>query len=280
MSKEIIKANEQALAELNDLFPREQNQFTRISLPRLSFVSQDVTEGKGKTLKVITEAGSFIKETPTEEVDENGKKVWQKEDLGKSIQATILYYRYQLSMYDESSEAFFSTPVFDKNTEVLPLFSKGKKVAEGTPAELKKLYEFVDTKDKKTKSKLRENRVLYVLYEGELYQMTLHGSSMYSFIDYKKNIVLPAVLSKISSTEEEKGSTQWNKASFETISKLDNEELSKNIQSIKEIITAIQAEKGTREDPTVTRYSPTVVQGADESDEHYSARKKAIESFE
>lgn len=275
MSKEIIKANEQALAELNDLFPREQNQFTRISLPRLSFVSQDVTEGKGKTLKVITEAGSFIKETPTEEVDENGKKVWNKEDLGKSIQATILYYRYQLSMYDESSEAFFSTPVFDNEEEVLPLFSMGKQVTKGTPAQLRAMYEFVD-EDGKTKSKLKDNRVLYVLYEGEIYQMTLHGSSMYSFLKYKRTVNVPAYVTNLTSEECEKGKIQWNMMTFSIVSQV--EDVEEILNHVREIQTAIRAEKGTRNDPTVTRYV-AVPQGADESDEDYSARKKVIDSF-
>lgn len=58
MKKEtnITVVNEQALAELKELYPVETSNFNRILLPRLGYVSQDQYEGKGKSAKVTVEA--------------------------------------------------------------------------------------------------------------------------------------------------------------------------------------------------------------------------------
>src|ERR1035437_10194958 len=117
-SQEVAVVDPQMLAERKDMHPTETGNFTRISLPRIGFASQDVVEGKGKASKVTTEAGTFFIEKQTEETDAEGKKIWSKEEIGKEWEGIILYHRYQLSFYDEAKEEYSSTPVYDSQDEV------------------------------------------------------------------------------------------------------------------------------------------------------------------
>ena len=254
---EIVKVDEKALQELQDLYPVEQSNFTRISLPRLGFCSQDVTEGKGKNTKVVIEAGTFYEEKQTEEVDEEGKKIWEKKEIGAEIEAIILYNRYQLSYYDESTEKYSSTPVFDNYDEVLPLFCDKKEIARGTPAELKKGYEFIDESGK-TKSKLKDNRIVYVLYKDEVFQLNLHGSSMYSFMQYAKTVLPPSVITRFNSESKEKGKICWNMITFSVSERLTSETIEEVIEKVKEIKDAIFAEKGKRPSDEIKTVKATV----------------------
>lgn len=256
-STEVAVRDESLLAELNESYPKETGGFTRIQLPRLSFVSQDQTEGKGKAMVVTAEAGTFFTEKETSEVNEEGKKVWDKKEIGPSFSGIILYHRYQLSYYDEATEKYTSSPIYDSQDEILPLWSDKKEVAKGTPAELKAKYEFVD-KDGKTKSKLKDNRILYVMYGDEVYQLNLHGSSMYSFMKYARTTNPPTVLTTFSSEPQEKGSIQWNMATFTASRPLDNAELHAVVEKVRDIKQAIILEKGTR---TSTPTGNTVVKG-------------------
>lgn len=243
MTKEITtKVSEETLAILKESYPQEQS-FKRISLPRLSLVSQDKTEGRGKSLKVVAEAGTFFLEEQTDEQDENGRYIWKKTDLGKSIQGIIFYQRNQLRMYDSATEEFTNSPIYDSENEIVPLFRNRLEVERGTPVELKAKFQFTDDTGK-VKSRLEDNRVLYILYKDKPYQMNLRGSSMYSFLSYARKMLVPSVITEFSSTEEKKGQIEWNKMSFTPKKELTEEEIGTIIAAIKDIKVAILAEKG------------------------------------
>src|SRR3990167_9990097 len=164
MTKEITTViSEQTLTELKAQFPTDTG-FVRAILPRIGMRSQDVTEGKGKETKVVAEAGTFFIDEQTDE-EKDGKKIWAKEELGNSIEGTIIYQRKQLRYYDESTEEYTSSPIYDEDTEIVPLFCNKKEVDRGTPAELKAREKYQVVKDGKTKSKLEDNKILYMLYD-------------------------------------------------------------------------------------------------------------------
>lgn len=242
MSKKKLstKVNEDVLAELRASYPSEPGAL-KIQLPRLGFHSQDKTEGKGKAMKVVAEAGVFYTELQTDEVDENNKKIWQKEEIGTSFQGTILFKRKQLRYYDESTEKYISSPVYDTDDEVVPLFCDKKEIARGTPAELKAGYEYV--KDGKVKSKLEENRILYVLYKDEIYQLNLRGSSMYSFMSYARSTLPPSVVTKFGSESKEKGTIAWNQMTFTVVRQLDVDEAAGVLEKVQKIKNTIAVEK-------------------------------------
>lgn len=240
--KELVTTmSEDTLALLQDSYPVEHGA-NRILLPRLGMVSQDKTEGKGKAMKVIAEAGTFFIEKQTDEEDEDGKKVWERTELGDSIEAVILYQRKQLKYYDEATEEYTSSPVYDTDEEVIPLWCNKSEVAKGTPKELKSKYEYTD-KDGKVKSKLEENRILYVRYDGEIYQMNLRGSSMYSFLTYARKTLPPSVITTLSSEAKEKGTIAWNQMTFTPKRKLSQSEAEEIVPLVQEIKFAVAAEK-------------------------------------
>lgn len=237
----MVKPTDEVLLALRESFPIEQG-FSRILLPRLGMWSQDQTEGKGKNLVVTAEAGTFYLEQPTEEENEEGKKVWEKKELGTEIEGTIIYKRKQLSYYDESTEAYTSSPIYDNDDDIIPLFCNKEQIHKGTPKELKAQYQFLD-EDGKTKSKLKDTVVLYVLKDNELYQLNVHGSSMFSFLTYARKNLPPAVLTRFSSEAKEKGKINWNMMTFETVRNLSNDEALVVLDKVKEIQGSILAEK-------------------------------------
>lgn len=229
-------------ALLGQLTPQEQG-FTRIMLPRLGMYSQDKFEGKGKSAKLVKEAGMFYTEVETDEKGEDGKKLWEKTEIGTSIEGVILYHRKQLSHYDEASEKYTSSPIYDSAEDVVPLFSDKKEIHRGTPAELKAKYAYTDPKDGKVKSSLEELRVLYVLKDEQVYQMSLRGSSMWSFSTYAKSCLVSAVLTKFSSEAKENGAIAWNQMSFDAVRELTPEEADTVIDNVQKIATSIASEK-------------------------------------
>lgn len=243
-----VAPSEEKLALLKSEFPQEEG-FTKTIYPRLGMYSQDVTEEvrnpktNKKEIKLITEAGTFYIERQSEEAGEDGKKEWTKEEIGTEVEATIVFQRKQLRHYNESTEEYTSSPVFDSMEEVVPLFRDKKEIARGTPAELKARPEFEVVKEGKTKSALEDNRILYVLYEGEIYQMNLRGSSMFSFMSYARGATPPAVLTKFSSESMEKGDIAWNKMTFETVRNLSDAEVDIVLENIETIKTLIAEEK-------------------------------------
>jgi hypothetical protein len=244
-STAVAVINEEQMNELKDLYPVESG-YQPILLPRISFTSQDKTEGKGKAMKVVVEAGTFFQEKQLDTEVDNGEgkmvKEWEKTELGNEIEATILYTRKQLKFYDEGTEQYTSSPVFDSEDEVIPLWCDKKEVAKGTPKELKAKYEYTD-KDKKVKSRLEENRILYVLYKGEIHQMNLRGSSMYSFLTWSKKVMPPSLLTKIASESMEKGDISWNKMTFTPVRALNKKELADVIEKVRFIKEGIDSQK-------------------------------------
>lgn len=267
MSKEIISSpSEESLQALRDLTPQEAG-FTRVMLPRITFKSQDVTEGKGKAMKVIVEAGTFIEERETDDEDEDtGKKIWDKTELGSEIEGIILVPRKQLKYFDESTEEFTSSPVYDEDTEIVPLFCNKVEIARGTPAELKKGYEYV--KDGKTKSKLEENRILYILRGEEIFQLNLRGSSMYSFLAYARKTLVPSVVTKMNSESKEKGSIAWNQMTFVPSRVLSQDELNDVISKIREIKQGIADEKAYFGNQAQTTGAPQLTAGKKDEDDY------------
>lgn len=239
MSKENVlttTADAQALAAFAAQFPQEAG-FTRLMLPRLTFKAQDVMEGKGKSKTVIVEAGTFFTERPTDEKDQHGKAVWSKEEIGLEMDGLIVYKRKQLRYYDEPSETYYSTPIFDDVDDIIPLFAGGKKYATGTPAELKKVFEYTN-EEGKIRSKLEDNVVLYVIYKEEMYQLSLRGSSMYSWMDFARKCPISpsAHLVHFSSESQVKGSIEWNQMTFKAVRQITTEEM----ESMQEYITGIK----------------------------------------
>lgn len=244
-NKELMTApSEESVALVNAAFPIDSG-YQQTMLPRLGMVSQDKFEGKGKNAVLVKEAGMFFTEQSTdEEID--GKKVWEKDELGtEGIEVQIIYRRKQLREYDEATETFTSSPVYDTDDEIIPLFANKAEIARGTPAELKKGYEYVDKKTGKVKSSLEDNRILYVLYEGKLYQMNLRGSSMYSFMTFSRKASpgVASALIRLSSSAQEKGDVQWNRMEFEVVRPLNAKEIAEVQEKQKELIQEIQERK-------------------------------------
>jgi hypothetical protein len=243
MKKEIITAQDQSVIEsLKNSFPVEKG-FNKIILPRIGMYSQDVVEGKGKNMTVVAEAGTFYTEVQTDELDEEGRKVWKKTEIGSTFKGVILYKRKQLRMYDEQTELYTSSPVYDNDDEVLPLFCNKNEVTRGTPEQLKAKYNY-QTKDGKTRSKLEDNRILYVLYNDEVYQLNLRGTSMYAYKTYERKVSTPSlVLTVFGSESKEKGTIAWNQMTFEVFSHLTSPELSNVQKKVSEIKEAVVLEK-------------------------------------
>lgn len=249
MTKALAKSlSPEAQALLAAEFPAEPPYGEALRFPRISFKSQDVIEGRGKTAKVVIEAGTYFDEYETDEVDAEGKKVWNKVELGKELEVVILYKRRQLRFFDESTDKFISTPVFDDPNEVLPLFASGEEIARGTQAELQAKYPGF-TKAGKPKSDLEENVVLYVLHkadgddEAKVKMLTIRGSSMYNFKTYARKTVVPTVLTALGSEERENGTVVWNAMTFKAVRPITEEEAQGVLSTVQELKEAIANQK-------------------------------------
>jgi hypothetical protein len=238
------QVSQEVLDQINSAYPVEQGGL-RINLPRLSMASQDVKEGKGKAMKVVTEAGTFFTERQTDEInEETGKKVWAKDEIGREFEGIIVFKRKQLRYYDESTEQYTSSPIYDSDDDIVPLFCDKKEIARGTPKELQANYLYT-TKEGKERSKLEENRILYVLYNDELHQLNLRGSSMYSLMSYERSTSVPTVLTRFGSEYNQKGTIEWNKMTFKAVRPLTAEEAERVISEQVRLKTAIAMEKAS-----------------------------------
>lgn len=239
MSKEIqttLTAEQRAL--LGQLTPQEQG-FTRIQLPRLGMYSQDKFEGKGKSAVLVKEAGVFYIELPPETKDGE----WSKKEIGTEMEGIVLYHRKQLSYYDEASQKYTSSPVYDTAEDVVPLFLDGKEVHRGTPAELRAKYAYTDPKDNKVKSNLEELRVLYLLKDNQVWQLSVRGSSMWAFSKYAKSCLVSSVLTRFCSESKENGAIAWNQMTFDAVREITPEEANIVIDNLQKITTSIAEEK-------------------------------------
>lgn len=246
----------QDVALLNNLFPAEDG-VQRTFLPRLGMFSQNKFEVDKKTKQavLIQEAGAFYiekqDEEETEQEDGSMKRAFTKHLLDSdTIQAKIVYVRRLLSLYDSATETYTASPIYDEETEIIPLWANKAEVARGTPAELRALYPGVSLKGK-PKSKLEDNRILYVLYKGpedeeeQMYQLNIRGTSMYAFQDYQKKVRpnVPLVLTEFSSVEKTQGDTEWNQMTFTKVRDLEAAEVKEVTQHVVEIVDAIKKEK-------------------------------------
>lgn len=239
MTKEIqTTLTDEQRALLGQLTPQEQG-FTRISLPRIGMYSQDKFEGKGKSAVLVKEAGMFYLELPPETKDGE----WKKMEIGTSMEGVVLYHRKQLSYYDNATEKYTSSPIYDTPEDIIPLFMDGKEVHRGTTAELKAKYAYTDPDDGKVKSKLEDMRILYILKDGQVYQMSLRGSSMWAFSKYAKSCLVSSVLTRFNSESKENGSIAWNQMSFDAVREITPEEATLVIDNLQKITTAIAEEK-------------------------------------
>ena len=205
------------LNELNAAYPVSEDS-GRLSLPRLGMLSKDITEsvgsGKSKKITVLQSAGTFYTEMDKGEVNDEGKKVWTKEFIdGEEIEVIISFHRYQLRRYDASLEKFYSTPIFDGPDQILPLYLDKQIVQQGTQAELQAKYPKLTPKGKKS-SDLKKYIILYVLYNGTMYQMNPSVSSGWSFDAYKRTVNPSTVLTALSSVEETFGDNTYRKMTF------------------------------------------------------------------
>lgn len=225
-------------ALLGQLTPQEQG-FTRISLPRIGMYSQDKFEGKGKSAVLVKEAGMFYLELPPETKDGE----WKKMEIGTSMEGVVLYHRKQLSYYDNATEKYTSSPIYDTPDDVIPLFMDGKEVHRGTTAELKAKYAYTDPDDGKVKSKLEDMRILYILKDGQVYQMSLRGSSMWAFSKYAKSCLVSSVLTSFNSEAKENGSIAWNQMTFDAMREITPDEANLVIDNLQKITTSIAEEK-------------------------------------
>ena len=267
MAKEktsLTVVSQEELSLLDGFFVQEG--YKKTSFPRISFTSQDKTEGKGKTLHVVTEAGTFFTVRPTDELNEDGKSVWEKKDLGKQIELHIIFERRQLRMYDSATEKFTSSPIYDNATDIVPLFCDKQQVDKGTPAELQAKYMTKTTAKGKPKSALEEERVLYVILDGVTYSMNIRGTSMYQFLSYKKSINPAKVITVITSEEKSSGQVSWNQMNFTALRPINKEEYDMVISTVRDLANGIVEEKAyfNKEEPAQTERAEAKTQSDNE----------------
>lgn len=252
-SKAVVKAlTEEQLAFLRSDYPVEQG-VTTVQFPRLNMYAKDQTEesknpktGK-KEIKVISEAGEWFTDIQGDEIDEDTKKKeWERAEIGSEVKVIVLFKRKQLRMFDQDTEKYTSSPIYDEDDQTVPLFCERKQVGKGTPAELKAEYEFED-EDGKVKSKLKDERVLYVLMNDEIYQLNLRGSSMYAFKSYERDLqkaglVPSAVVTKITSESQTKGTNTWNQMVFVIERNIEGDEISTVMEKVKEMRESVAAQ--------------------------------------
>jgi len=220
MSKtKAVTISEEQIAELNAAYPLAEES-NRLQLPRFGCLSKDIVEesgtGKNKKITVLQAAGTFFTEKDEGEVNEDGKKVWTKTYLeGETQDVQIVYHRRQLRKFDSSLEKFISSPIFDNGEQIIPLYLDKQIIQRGTQAQLQKLYPALTQKGKPT-SDLREETILYVIYDGELHQMNLSQSSKWEFKTYAKSINPSTVVTTLGSVEETFGKNTYRKLTFKS----------------------------------------------------------------
>jgi len=215
--------------------------------PKIGMLSKDVTEesgtGKAKKIEVINAAGEFYVESKSDEVDENNKAIYIKTFFeGELIEGIIVYHRKLLKMWDEANKTFIFTPLFDDESEVVPLFKGKDKINTGTPKQLQSLYPALTLKGKPT-SDLKEITMLYVLKDEELYQMELSVSSGWEFSSYKRSVVVPATVTIFSSVEETFGTNTYRKMVFKSKGNISAEQFEVVKETVQNIKDSINAEK-------------------------------------
>jgi hypothetical protein len=238
---------EEQLAVLNDGFPISEDESSRLSFPRLEMLSKDLTEetgtGKNKKIKVIEAAGTFFTEKDEGETDKDGKKKWTRTYITEAeIEVIIFFFRKQLRKFDSSLNKFISTPIFDSKDQVLPLYLDKQVIKRGTMEELQALYPALTQKGKPT-SDLKEETILYVIYEGEKYQMRLSVSGGYNFKTYKRSVNPSSVVTILGSEEGEFGSNTYSKVTFRKDRAINGDEFPLVIEGQNEIKEQVESDE-------------------------------------
>lgn len=241
-----VAMTEEQMNELRMNAPADEG-VSELRIPRFGMLSKDLTEesgsGRNKTIKVIEAAGTFFTEEETDEVDEDGKKVWNKSFFKESeVDAMIFFTRRQLRFYDEGAESWISSPIYDEADEIVPIFQGKSEIARDTPENLQAMYPALTAKGKPT-SKLKETKILYILIDGKPYQMNLSESSKYEFKNYQKKNLVNMVVTTMGSIEEKQGSNQYCKTSFKAKRPLNGEEANLVIAAVKDMKAYIEARK-------------------------------------
>ena len=215
--KKLNEISAEQLAILNESYP-VSTESNRLQLPRFGMLSKDIIEtsgtGKNKKIKVVQAAGTFFTKSDEGEVDEDGKKEWTKKFIeGDTVDVQIIYHRRQLRMYDSSLEKFYSTPIFDNADQVIPLYLDKQIVKKGTQKQLQDMWPALTQKGKPS-SKLKEDTILFVVYEGVLHQCNLSQSSKWEFKSYPKTVNPSSVITTLGSVEETFGENTYRKLTF------------------------------------------------------------------
>ena len=250
--KKIDSASETALASLlaslANMFPASDS-FDRVQFPKMVFKSQTELDDEDK---VLVKGGTMFVDRMTEEVDEDGKTLFDRTELGSKVDGHIIFHRKRLQMWDGDNEDFYSSPLYDKATDVVPLFKGREFVQAGTPAKLKKLYpkevEYVDSKTCELKSftvsELNEVPVLYVVVDNELFELTINGrSSIKQWKAYLKKTAVPTTITQFHSSKQTKGSNKWNQMEFKALRDPSKEEAEKAIEIGHDLLKGIEMEK-------------------------------------
>jgi len=252
-TKEVANVvSDATLAMLNETVPQEAT-FQRVMLPRISFVAKDRTEGKGKSLKVTTEGGTFT----INQKNEDGE--WEEKEIGKEIEVRMFYNRRQLRKWDNSAENFISSPLYDNDEDVVPLFQDKEEIDRGTQAELQAKYP--PEAGRKTSS-LQDERVLYVVYNDEVYTLNVKGGSKYEFFNFAKKQNPATVVIKITSEEKTHGATTYYSMVFNAVRPITEDEARDTIVKANELKDAIAQEKAYYA-------SPGVAEAKKETDEEF-----------
>ncbi len=267
MTTEIVnQVSAEQLAELKALNP-QGDSFQRINVPRLSMLAKDLTEESGtrknKKIEIIQPAGAFYIER--EGTNEDGERTWDKEYIdGDSIDVLVAFNRKQLSMWDDADKVFTNTPIYDEDTQILPLWKGGKEETRATPKELQALYPALTLKGKPT-SKLKEVKILYVVYKDEVYQMNLSQSSKFEFLTYVKGVHPSTVVTTIGSKEQTHGSNTYNVMTFKNAGTVNTEQY----EAIKDTATMIR-ESIEAEKAYYAKFNTDVPQSSTLADEDWS----------
>lgn len=231
--------SEEQLAVLNEAYP-VADEGSRQSLPRFGMIAKDITEetgtGKNKKIKIVQAAGTFYTEKDLGEInEETGKKIWTKEFIeGETVDVIITFHRRQLRKFDSSLNKFISSPVFDTAEQIIPLYLDKQVIKRGTQADLQMCYPALTQKGKPT-SDLKEETILYVLYNGELHQFNLSQSSKWAFKDYKKTVNPSTVVTTLGSVEETFGTNTYNKTTFTSKGSISSSDFDTVVESQKQL---------------------------------------------
>jgi hypothetical protein len=239
MSKELEIAGGSAIDKLRASYPQHaEDNYTKNVLPQIRFKAKAVLDDDDK---VVTKAGTFVRVVRSEEKNADDKYEYTETPIGTDITVDVLYERYKLNYYNAGDNTYVSSPVFDQKEEITKLFSSGKEIASGTVAELQGQY--LVEKDGKKKSELQLLKVLYVLYEGEVHEMTLSLGNGFAWRKYKQETMVPLVHTKIASKKTEHGGNKYNAMTFTAGEYLTEEEAKNNLEIVEDIKKGIEEEK-------------------------------------